>query len=115
MALPARMRFRDRGAVRRVITRGFRIEIPLGRVSILPKGKEQGRILFVVSTRVAKRSVDRHGIKRRLDEWARANQQAISNWDIVVLIRTDSAKLAQRELLDRVLTLPSLMKRYDRR
>lgn len=109
------MRFRDRDAVRRVIARGFRIEIPLGRVSILPKGKGQGRILFVISTRVAKRSTDRHFIKRQLDEWARAHQQDISNWDIVVLVRTDSAKLTQKELRDRVLVLPALMKRYERK
>lgn len=115
MALPARMRFRERNAVRRVIARGFRIEIPLGRVSVLPAETEQGRILFVASTRVAKKSTNRHAIKRQLDEWARAHEEVVRGLDVVVHVRADSANLGLGELLNRARTLPAVVAHYRRK
>ena len=77
------------------------METPLGRVSILPSEHPIGRILFVVSTRVSKKSVRRHVIKRHLDEWVRRKAGDLRGRDIVVLVRPDVGPVTRSELLER--------------
>ena len=92
MALARVLHFRDKRSVRRVISRGRRLRTPLGEILVMPHAEDAGRILFVVSARAAKKSVDRHRIKRRLDGWINRNHVRIPKWDIVVLVSPDAAR-----------------------
>ena len=101
MALLSSLRFRDRREVRRVLNKGRRIETPLGRVSLLASERAAGRILFVVSTRISKKSVRRHAIKRHLDEWVRLVAHELRGRDIIVMVRPDVGPITRSELLRR--------------
>lgn len=99
MALPRALRFRRRHDVLAVLSRGRRVDTPLGRVSVrrLPAGR--GRILFVVPAAVAKRSTTRHRIKRQLDAWVLGGGLgALGRFDIVVRVDRSAASASGRAL-----------------
>ncbi|MEK7464796.1 MAG: ribonuclease P protein component [Patescibacteria group bacterium] len=102
MALPAAVRFRDRREIARVLRGGVRVVTPIGRAVILPAGRGGGHILFVVSTKMSKKSSRRHWIRRQLDEWVRAHwgaSPALTRFDTVVFVSPDAATSSRQELL----------------
>ena len=92
MALPRAMRFRNRRQLRHLLNAGRRFRTPLGTAVTTPSPRGRGRILFVVSKAVAKKSSARHRIKRQLDAWAMEQvQKFLSQRDIVVFVSPAAA------------------------
>ncbi|MBI4132525.1 MAG: ribonuclease P protein component [Candidatus Sungbacteria bacterium] len=92
MALPRAMRFRDRRELRRLLRVGRRFRTPLGTAIAVPSPRGCGRVLFVISKAVAKKSTVRHRIKRQLDAWAAEYaKELLSGRDIVVFISPAAA------------------------
>lgn len=72
---------------------------PLGRVIIAPVPNGRGRVLFVVSKIVSKKSSERNRIKRYLDEWVRRQHiPALGERDIVVFVSPSSVSLPVKSL-----------------
>src|SRR3989338_8701945 len=101
MALPASMRFRGRKDVKRLLRYGRKYTTGLGRVFIAQAIAARGRILFVVSTAVAKKSTDRNKIKRRLGEWTRVDgPEFLNRVDAAVLVSKEAAGLPKKALMN---------------
>ena len=95
------MRFRGRKDVKRLLRYGRKHITGLGRIFIVPATAARGRVLFVVPNAAAKKSTDRNKIKRRLDEWMRADRPAfLSRVDAVVLVSKEAAGLPGKTLMD---------------
>lgn len=71
---------------------------PLGSAAVAPiVDGESGRVLFVVSSRVARKSSERHQIKRRLDGWVLA-RGGVRRSDVVISVSPEAARATQKEL-----------------
>lgn len=109
MALPRSRRFPDRRAVRALMANGATLITPLGRIRWR---RARGRVLFVVSTYVSKKSSERHRIKRELEHWVERFWRPPAEVDAIISVsralaaatRAERWRLAARsfELLDRV-------------
>lgn len=114
MALPRAMRFRDRRALQHILKIGYRLATPLGKAVCIPPPRGAGRILFVISKAVAKKSPQRHRIKRQLDSWVlREGKPALHHRDIVVFVSPAAATEPPRDLrrraratLDQISSVP---------
>lgn len=91
MAPSPSLRFRGRREVRRVISHGRRFRHELGRVAWgrTPDIRE-ARVLFTVSTAVARRSTERNRIRRQLTEAFR-RQWRVRPFPIAAVVSVDSA------------------------
>lgn len=82
-------------------------------VSPRPKrGPRRARLGVMVSTKVAKRAVRRHELKRWVREWFRTEAKTLAHaWDVVVLFRRDPAGEAahQRLVVDLRRLLPKAL------
>lgn len=95
------MRFSNRRDIRNVLRFGRRLHVRLGRILIAPAGTDRGRILFIVSSAVAKKSARRNRIKRQLDEWARKKTPGcLSRHHIVVLVSREAATCSGKDLMN---------------
>lgn len=85
---------------------------PIGRITARPAEPDGGRILFVVSKRVSKKSTERNRIKRRLGEWARQQfgTQGRTH-DVVVFVNPLLAELTKKEFHARTAEAVIYMKR----
>src|SRR3989344_7912293 len=93
----------SRAVVREVLANGRRVPTALGRFVLGRPGQETGRIFFVVSKSVAKRSTARNRVRRQLREWARRERLGVRlGRNAVAFVESDTASLSRRGLRERV-------------
>lgn len=92
-------RLKDRRGVKRLIQRGRRFRSVLGLVSWLPSPVRRGQLLFIVSSKVSKKSTVRNRLRRRLHEWARQSKivEGLGK-DAVILVGPGAAALSPARL-----------------
>ena len=91
MASSPSLRFRGRREVHQVISHGRRFRHELGRIAWGRVPDIRGaRVLFVVSTAVAKRSTDRNRIRRQLLEAFR-RQWRLEPFPVAAVVSVDRA------------------------
>jgi len=93
MALPKHLRFPNRRLVRAAMTYGQRLPSPLGTLWLSRPPDGRGRVHFIVSTRVSKKSTVRHRLQRQLDGWA-ARRWAASPPPVSILVLVHPAAAA---------------------
>lgn len=109
MALPRSRRFPDRRSIRALMADGVTLMTPLGRIRWR---RARGRVLFVVSTYVSKKSSERHRLKRELEHWVERFWRPPAEVEAIISVsralaaatRAERWRLAARsfELLGRV-------------
>ncbi len=85
--LPRPHRLADRTAIRRVLARGIRCWRPLLGLRAARNGSPQSRFVFVISTKVSKRAIERNRLRRHLREGVRTLLPAIATgYDVAVIV-----------------------------
>lgn len=99
MALPRALRFADRRGVGQLMKHGRRTQTPLGQVLFAPAPAGQGRVLFVVPLRAAKKSSQRNLLRRRLSEWLRQQWlPRLRHLHLIFFISPGAASLPRADL-----------------
>lgn len=87
-------RLTDRNEISRILKRGRRWRSALGLTVTEPAAGGRGRCLFIISSRVSKKSTVRNRLRRRLNEWARRENisQRLSK-NVIVLVAPGAVNL----------------------